>query len=86
MMKNTVKEDDTTKKQDPTGTDPAALEPAKAKRKAVNSPVIIKEPLDIQAELSKIRLTAYEEEQLLKDYYAAHPGATDPEPLPKEPK
>ena len=197
MMKNTVKEDDTTKKQEPTGTDPAALEPAKvepadlkpweilpfnmeewkspaiepptvadfalfnaeqaagylaasflkagkpeeipaavaglleaieamtpkeagklgrkycktqitssthytqqtqtaaatqntantpAKRKAVNSPVIIKEPLDIQAELSKIRLTAYEEEQLLKDYYAAHPGATDPEPLPKEPK
>ena len=57
-----------------------------AKRKAVNSPVIIKEPLDIQAELSKIRLTAYEEEQLLKDYYAAHPGAKDPEPLPKEPK
>ena len=56
------------------------------KRKAVNSPVIIKEPLDIQAELSKIRLTAYEEEQLLKDYYAAHPGAKDPEPLPKEPK
>ena len=42
--------------------------------------------MTVQAELSKIRLTAYEEEQLLKDYYAAHPGATDPEPLPKEPK